>query len=83
VDLANDLGSRDHEQVAVVLQVAGMVRKALAAIVSLLQLVPLDLAAHGAVEQQDALVEQVFETVTGLGQGGAPFGGYSERWRIR
>ena len=52
-------GPRQHQQVAVVLQVLGVVLEALAAVVGLGQLEALDHRAHGAVEDEDALLEQV------------------------
>ena len=49
-------GLRQHEQVVVALDELGVVGKALATIVGLLQLEALDHGAHGAVDDEDALV---------------------------
>ena len=58
MDRADDVGPRQHEHVAVALEVARMVREAVAAEVGLRQLVALDHRPHRAVEDQDAFGEQ-------------------------
>jgi hypothetical protein len=57
VDAADDVRPRQHQHVAVALQVMRMRRKPRAAEVLLLQLVPLDHRPHRAVQDQDALCE--------------------------
>ena len=64
VDLLDDVGPGELQQLVVALQVLGVVLEALAAVVGLGQLVALDHRAHGAVDDQDALLQQ-------RGQGGA------------
>ena len=63
VDLADDVGPRELEQLVVALQVLRMVLEALAAVGRLVEPVALDHRAHRAVEDHDALGEQA-------GQGG-------------
>ena len=58
VDRGDDAGRGDAEQVVVALHVARPVGEALAAVARLVGAVPLDGGAHGAVEHQDALLEQ-------------------------
>ena len=67
MDLADDLRLRQHQQVVVALQVVRVVGEALAAIVGLVEPVALDHRAHGAVEDQDALLEQGGELVGAVG----------------
>ena len=59
VDAADHIGLREHEQVVVALDVPVPVGKALAAVIRLLELVLLDHGAHGAIENQDAFVQQL------------------------
>ena len=60
MNLANDVRLREHEKVVVALQILPLpIRKALSAIVGLLQLVLLDHGPHRAVQNKDALSEQV------------------------
>ena len=61
VDLGDDVGPRQHEQVVVAAQIARMRREALAAEIGLGQLVALDHRPHRAVEHEDALREQRVE----------------------
>ena len=58
---AIDVGPREREQVVVALEVAPVVAEALAAERRFVELVPLDHRAHRAVEQHDALVEQLLQ----------------------
>ena len=55
VDVLDDLRLRQYQEVVVALDVARPVRKALAAIARLIQLVALDHGAHGAIDDQDAI----------------------------
>src|SRR6185369_528704 len=57
VNVADHVGPRQAEQLAVVLQVLGVILEALPAIVALGQPEALDHRAHGAVENRDALLE--------------------------
>ena len=66
VDLADDLRLGQHQQVVVALEVAArQSAKRCAAVIGLAQLVALDHGAHGAVQDQDALLQLLVE------QGGA------------
>jgi hypothetical protein len=67
VDAGDDLGLGDAEQVVVALDVAGPVREALAAVAGLVRAVPLDRGPHGAVEHEDALLEQRGQLGRGVG----------------
>ena len=58
----DDVGTRQHEHVVVAAQVLGMRCEALAAEVFFGQLVALDHRAHRAVQHEDALGQQVFES---------------------
>ena len=55
----DDSGLRERQQVVVALQLTAVPGKAFAAKISLLQAVGLDHGAHGPVQQQDALFQQV------------------------
>ena len=57
VDAGDDVGLGEGEQVVVALQVAGPVREPLAAVAGLGRAVPLDRRTHGAVDDQDPLLE--------------------------
>src|SRR4030065_747803 len=59
VGSADDYRLGEQQQVVVALEIALPVGEALAAIVLLLQFVALDHGAHGTVQDQDALLEQV------------------------
>ena len=69
MDRADDVRTREDEDVAVAAQVLRVIREALAAEVGLRQLVALDHRAHRAVEEEDALREGMAQ---GLLDGGAP-----------
>ncbi len=58
MDVADDVGPREHQKVAVALELARVIAEAIAAEVGLAELARLDLRAHGAVEHQDALLHQ-------------------------
>ena len=58
VDLADDVGPRQHQEVVVPLEVARVVREARPAEVRLLQAAALHHGAHRAVEHEDAAGEQ-------------------------
>ncbi len=58
MDAGDDPGPGDRQQVVVALQVRGMVGETLAPVTGLVQVVGLDHGAHGAVEHQDAFLEQ-------------------------
>ena len=61
VDLPDDLRLGEHQQVVVALQVFRMRREARAAEGGLIQPVALDHGAHGPVEDEDALRQQLLE----------------------
>ena len=68
VNLANDLRLGEHEEVVVSLEIlAGPIGEAVATVVGLLQLVLLDHRAHRAVEEDDALREQIAKGFFGGG----------------
>ena len=56
MDLADDLRAGSAPEIVVALEIVGMILEALAAIAGLVQLIALDHGAHGAVEDQDALL---------------------------
>ena len=56
VDLADDLGLGEHEEIVVALEIARVLLEARAAIAGLVQLVALDHGAHGAIQDEDALL---------------------------
>ena len=58
MDVGDDPGPGDRQQVVVALQVRGMVGEPPAPEISFFELVLLDHGAHGAVEHQDAFLEQ-------------------------
>ena len=58
VDVADDLGLSDDEEVVVTLELTGVVGEARAAVVRFLQLELLDHGAHRAVEEDDALTQE-------------------------
>jgi hypothetical protein len=61
VDAADHLGPREREQVAVALEIRRVLREAVAAEVRLPQAMALDHRAHGPVEDEDSLREQLAE----------------------
>jgi hypothetical protein len=61
MDRGDDVGTREHQQIVVASQLAGMRRQPLAAEVGLGQLVTLDHRAHGAVEDENPRREQRVE----------------------
>ncbi len=63
VDLANHGGTGQHQQVIVALDVGVPVGEARAAIIGLTELVALDHGAHGAIDDQDPLLETGFQFV--------------------
>ncbi len=67
VDLADHLGTGQHQQVVVALEVTGPVAEPLAAVVGLAEPVGLDDGAHRAVEHQDALAQQAAELADPFG----------------
>jgi hypothetical protein len=66
VDAADQVGLGQAQQVVVPPQVTGPVREPLAAVVRLLELVPLDHRPHGAVEDEQALLERGGELLGGV-----------------
>ena len=58
VDVPDDLGLGEAEQIVVALQFPGPIGEALAAILSFVELMPLNHGAHGTVQQQDAFPQQ-------------------------
>ena len=75
VNLAYHLRPRQQQEIVVALEIARPVGKAFAAIIRLGQRVALDHGAHGAVEDEDALLRQ------GLQFGGAVGHDKSRGWR--
>ena len=67
VDLLDDVGARDHQDVVVALEVVGVILEALAAEVLLGELVLLHSRAHGAVDDHDALLHDLVDLVERLG----------------
>ncbi len=63
VDLANDRGATQHQQIVVALDVGMPVGKPLPPVVRLTELVALDHGAHGPVDDQDPLLEAGFQLV--------------------
>src|SRR5262249_43161682 len=61
MDVANDVGPREREQIAVVEQVFLGVAEALAADVGFAEPVAADGGPHGAVDDDDALAQQLLE----------------------
>jgi hypothetical protein len=55
MDLPNDVGARQNQQVVVTLEVTGPVREPLAAEIRLLEPVALDHGSHGAIEHENSL----------------------------
>ena len=66
VDVADDLGLGQRQDVHVALEVRGPVGETLAPVGRLVESVGLDHGAHGAVEQQDTLGEQPFQHRPGV-----------------
>jgi hypothetical protein len=69
VDLGNHVWPSDHEHIVVALELVAVLRVALAAEVLLLQLELLDLRAHGAVNEDDALPHERIKLLKGCGLG--------------
>ena len=65
MDIRDDFGFGQAEDVAVALEVFVMVLKALAPEVGLGQLEPLQGGAHGAVDNDDALLQKSFKGMDG------------------
>ena len=65
VDVADDGGLGDDEQVVVALELSGVVLETVAAVVLLLQFELLDHGAHRAVEVDDALAQEGLEALAG------------------
>ena len=72
MDGADDVGTRQHQHIAVSAQVLGVILEAVAAEVRFRQLVALDHRAHRTVEDQHALLEG---TAQDLPDDGTPFAG--------
>ncbi len=66
VDRADDIRTREDEDVAVAAQILRVILEALAAEVGFRQLVALDHRPHRAVEEEDALVERAAEGLLSL-----------------
>ena len=58
MDVADDVGLGQRQDVGVALEVVAVVGERLAAVVGLAELVPLDQGAHRAVDHQDALAQR-------------------------
>ncbi len=67
MDLADQLGTGQRQQVVVALEVARPVAEALAAVISLAEPVRLDDGSHRAVEHQDPLAKQAPELADTFG----------------
>jgi hypothetical protein len=67
VDAADHVGPGQAQQVVVALEVLAVGGEALAAIVGLDQFVALDHGAHGAIENEDALRDQLAQFGTAVG----------------
>ena len=84
VDLADDVGPHQRQQLVVALEVLVMVLEAIAAEVGLGQLVALDHGAHRAVQDQDALAQPAREFgaagIGGQGIGQLGIGHDGESW---
>ena len=63
VDIADDFGLGQRQQVVVALEIGSPILETLAAIIRLLQLITLDHGAHRAIQNQDALGEQFIEQI--------------------
>ena len=57
----DDIGAGNAEQLIVALDVGMVLREALSAVVRLLQVFGLDHGSHGAVDDQDALLQGLFQ----------------------
>ena len=65
----HDVRLRQVEEVGIALEIARVVAEALAAVLGLVQLVPLEHRPPGAVEHDDALGEQLTQARLGRGMG--------------
>jgi hypothetical protein len=63
VDLTDHVGTGQHQHLVVALEVAGVVREALAAEVGLPEARRLEHGAHGPIEHEDPLCEQLLDPV--------------------
>ena len=61
VNAADDIGPGQGQQVVVALEIAGVSRKALAAVIRFLQARLLDHGSHGPVQDQDAVLQGLFQ----------------------
>jgi hypothetical protein len=66
VNPENDVGPRQHEHVVVAAQLPGMRLESLAAEILFCELMALDHRAHGAVQDENALTQEVFEPRTSV-----------------
>ena len=82
MDLADDVGLRDIEDVDVVLQRAWVVGEALAAVVGFLETLRLEEGAPRSIENEDAIAERGAQRLEALGSVHRvlPSGG---RWTIK
>ena len=62
-------GWRQHQEVVVALEIVAVILEALAAIACLVQLVALDHGAHGAVEDEDALLGGLLQRCDAFARG--------------
>jgi hypothetical protein len=67
VDRADHVRAGQHQEVVIALEIPVMGGKARAAIVGLAQLVLLDLGAHAAIQDQDALGKKRFQFGAAVG----------------
>ena len=66
VNVGNDIGTGQVEQVVVALQLRLVIEKVFTAIILLAQLVALDHGSHGAVDNRDTLFQQVNQPPGGV-----------------
>src|SRR5205823_13350605 len=66
-NVADDVGPRQDEHVHVALQIARVIREPLAAEIGVGQLSPLDHRPHCAIEDENALCEQLPQRVSKIG----------------
>ena len=83
MNAANHLRLREQQEVVVTFEIAREISEARAAVIGLLQAVALDHGAHGAIENQNALGEEIGEQgcAVGLHGGGSESGCKKQKTR--
>ena len=61
MDGTDDLRLRKRQQIVITLEIMGKIGETRAAIIRFVELVALDHRAHGAIQQQNAACEEVFQ----------------------